>query len=483
MRTVGGAAPAARALAGGEALGQAAATWTGQRGTRRGAALSFEGIEVALGDGLVLRSAGAADVDRVTDFTARIHGPPDQAGVGEQLGTAVRSLMTGRTPRVGAEDFLVVEDTRDGAVVSSLCVIRQSWRYQGVAFDVDQVEFVGTDPSFRRRGLVRRQMDLVHERSAAEGCLVQVIDGIDWYYRQFGYDYALQASRAGRILAPVAVHARSTVLPTRPATGADADFLAATYRAAMARYQVSVDRDRRRWLADLEGHDPGNYHRPALRVIQDEAGQPIGYCSYWGSFHNPARTPTRLWVGSVELTPDHDWASWGPRVLDCLQDLARTLAMERGLPSLTISVRLGDAHPLYDLGLGEDMDRGNGSIWYVRADVPRFLRLVRPVLEERLAGSPAAGYSGALALSFYREGVRLHFQAGRIVEVEPWTAPDQDEADAWFPDLTFLGVLLGYRSMAEVEDAFPDCGAGDAASRELLEALFPKRPSYTWLMV
>jgi ribosomal protein S18 acetylase RimI-like enzyme len=446
--------------------------------------LPFGPTEVALGDGLVLRTAGPADTDRLVAFNARVHRTPDeQAGMADQLGTAVRSLMDGRTPDTAAGDFLVVDDTRSGAVASSLCVISQSWRYDGIPFGVHQVEFVGTDPAYRRRGLVRRQMELVHRRAAAEGRLVQVIDGIDWYYRQFGYEYALPASRGGRLLAPAAGSGGSARLRTRAATAGDAGFLEATYRAGMERYLVSVERDRRRWLADLEGYDPGNWHRPVLRVIEDDGGRPAGYCSYWASFHNPGRTPARLWIGGLELAPGRDWASLGRSVVDCVRELASGLAAERGVAAPTVGVRLGDAQPFYDLGAGRAMDPREGTVWYLRVDVPGFLRRIAPALERRLAGGAAAGHSGTLALSFYRDGVRIRFQTGRIVAVERWPAPGQYEGDAWFPELTFLQLLFGYRSMAELGHAYPDCGAGDEASRDLLEALFPRRPSYTWLTV
>jgi predicted N-acetyltransferase YhbS len=470
--------------------------------------LPFGPTEVALGDGLVVRAARPSDTDRLVAFNTRIHRSPDeQPGMAAQLGGAVRSLMEGRTPGTDAGDFLVVEDTRDGAIASSLCVIAQSWRYDGVPFGVHQVEFVGTDPAYRRRGLVRRQMELVHRRAAAEGRPVQVIDGIDWYYRQFGYEYALPATRGGRLLAPPGAAGGAAAaaggpggstagaghpggsadggtlrLRARAATAADAAFLEATYRAAMGRYLVSVERRRREWLADLEGYDPGNHHRPVQLVIEDGDGRPAGWCSYWASFHNPARTPTRLWIGGLELAPERDWATWGRPLVDCLRDLAGRLAAERGVAAPTIGVRLGGAHPFYDLGVGEEMDPREGSVWYVRVELPEFLRRIAPALERRLAASPAAGHGGTLALSFYRGGVKVRFEVGRVAAVERW-APGQDEGDAWFPELTFLQLLLGYRSMAELQYAFPDCGARDAATRGLLEALFPKRPSYTWLLV
>ena len=48
---------------------------------------------------------------------------------------------------------------------------------------------------------------------------------------------------------------------------------------------------------------------------------------------------------------------------------------------------------------------------------------------------------------------------------------------ATFPPLVFLQLIFGYRSLAELSDAFPDVRAGQGEVVALLEALFPKRHS------
>jgi len=143
-----------------------------------------------LGDGLVLRWATPADSEAIARFNGRIHGDgeaPNPFVVGY-----TRDLISDGHPTVGPGNFSLVEDTRDGdKVVSSLCLIPQTWTYAGIPFGVGRPEIVGTDPAYRRRGLVRAQMEVAHARSAALGHLVQGITGIPWYYRQFGYEYAL----------------------------------------------------------------------------------------------------------------------------------------------------------------------------------------------------------------------------------------------------------------------------------------------------
>jgi len=53
----------------------------------------------------------------------------------------------------------------------------------------------------------------------------------------------------------------------------------------------------------------------------------------------------------------------------------------------------------------------------------------------------------------------------------------QDEGNAAFPDLTFLQLLFGYRTFAELRYARPDAWAADDEARGLLTALFPRQYS------
>ena len=101
-------------------------------------------------------------------------------------------------------------------------------------------------------------------------------------------------------------------------------------------------------------------------------------------------------------------------------------------------------------------------------------------LERRLAGSALVGHTGAIEISFYRTGLRLAFEEGRLATVTPWQPPEPEAGDASFPDLTFLQLLFGYRSLGELDHAFADCWTSKDEARALLEALFPTRPSDVW---
>jgi hypothetical protein len=119
--------------------------------------------------------------------------------------------------------------------------------------------------------------------------------------------------------------------------------------------------------------------------------------------------------------------------------------------------------------------------FYMRVpDLPAFVARIGPVLERRLADSVAPGHTGELLLSFYRSGLRLRFEDGRLAAAEPFEPPAHLDAGAWFPDLTFLHLLFGHRSLDELRHAYPDCYTRGDGVPALLEALFPKQTSRVW---
>jgi hypothetical protein len=144
----------------------------------------------------------------------------------------------------------------------------------------------------------------------------------------------------------------------------------------------------------------------------------------------------------------------------------------------TLNFWLGAEHPAYKV-TGNQLPRViEPYAWYLRVpDLDGFLRHVTPALESRLADSLVAGHTGELKLNFYRRGLHLTIEEGRLVNVESWQPDRPNAGDAGFPDLTFLQLLFGYRSVEELDHTFADCWTGSVAARVLLEALFPTSPS------
>jgi hypothetical protein len=454
--------------------------------------VSFAGMEPLerLEDGLVLRRAALEDAEALAQFNAVIHGSPEQPATG--IGVWARDLLTRPHPTFGEGGFVVVEDTATGAIVSSLNLIPQTWSYGGVRFGVGRVELVGTLPEYRRRGLVRRQMDEVHRWSAALGHPVQIITGIANFYRQFGYEQGLAMGGArGGFRQHITALPAGTPEPfrVRPATVEDAEFLAGLEEAVRPRSPLSVPRDAALWRYELEGMSADNTMRRRVRVIEAGTGAPrpegerVGYL-----VHARYQAPT-VWVAAFELAPGLSWLAATPSVLRHLKEFGESYVPQRPGDADRqfdrVQFQLGLEHPVYRALPERLHEIERPHMQYVRVrDLPAFLRHVGPVLERRLAESVAVSHSGRLRLSFYRDGVLLRFEGGRLVSVEacPHHTPDEQAGPvgASFPGLTFLQLLFGSRSLEELEHAFADCRARSEEARVLLQALFPKRLSPIW---
>jgi hypothetical protein len=446
---------------------------------------AFEAPELPrdLGDGLVLRRATAADAAAIVAFNRRTHSWSPSMPLRETFADWTRDLLDGGHPTTGPGNFTVVEETGTGAIVSTLGLIAQTWSYSGIPITVGRPELVGTDPAYRRRGLVRAQMEVVHGWAAARGMLVQGITGIPWYYRQFGYEMTL-ALDGGRIgyaaqIPELATGAEEPYL-LRPATEADLSFLMRTYEAGIRHHAVAALRDEAQWRYELAGRRPGSLQTRAMCVITDREGDAVGLLFHWPRLFEGEQ----FVVEAYELRPGVPWTAVTPSVLRYLRKTAESYAAQAG-PGATRGFAsyvflLGTQHPAYLATPHWLPQERKPYAWYLRVpDLPRFIRAVAPVLERRLAGSALQGYSGERQISFYRDGLRLAFGRGRLTVAEAWQPTVEQEGHCAFPGLTFLHLLFGHRSLAEVGHLFADCWADDE-SAALLNALFPPGPADVW---
>ena len=444
-----------------------------------------DGILKDLGDGLVLRRAEPGDAQAIEAFNARVHhspgGPFERREPHSGVAAMTRDLMSGGHPACRPEDFTVVEDTGTGSVVSSACLIEQRFSYGGVELRAGLPELIGTHPNYRRRGLVREQMAVLHAWSRERGHLMQAIAGIPNFYRRFGYEMAIWMGSGHRLFArdlPVmpsdgASSEENTeqdrLYRLRPATASDAPFLSDLDLRFVRRYLLSSPRDAANWRYDIAGRDPESDVFVQVKILERPAGEAVGYVC-----HARDLSAGTLCVYAYELADGVSWLEANPFVLNTLAQAA-----EERPDSLTFS--LGQSHPFYEAIPDPplyDLDRDGSYCYYVRVpDLPAFLLQVAPVLEERLSNSVAAGHTATLELSFYSSGLRLEILHGRINRAEPWNPISENSGDAAFPDLTFLQLLLAHRSLEELSHTFPDCSPGRGDTQALLKALFPKRPS------
>ena len=195
-----------------------------------------------------MRAATADDAEDVVELNRLVHGNPEKNEPSDEIAIWTADLFAGYNPAVGPSDFTVVEDVSTAKIVSSICLISQTWHIGGIDTPMGMPELVGTHPDYRRRGLVRRQFELMHQWSADRGHLFNTIMGIPNYYRQFGYEYAIDAyggsTTSFDLLRQVSLK-KDERLPftVRDVERSDARFISDTYQNIRKRAFVTVNRD------------------------------------------------------------------------------------------------------------------------------------------------------------------------------------------------------------------------------------------------
>lgn len=440
-----------------------------------------------MGDGLVLRWSTAADIEQIGQLYETVFRPKPDAPLGTRMASWASDAASGRHPATGPGDFALVEDTREGQIVAALMVLRQTWRYDEIPFEIGRPEVVASLPEYRNRGLVRGIFDLFHARSAERQQMAQGITGIGYFYRQFGYEYAIDLEGSRQIpfsALPKLKEGQSEPYSLRPATIADLPLLRTLYEREChgfagyaARVTTIFDEDWWRWVLDGQNPESGQGCNPL--IVVDSDGQELGYVMTarlrWGE---------ALGIFGISALEGAPLNRMLPSMLRGLEAIAKTMEPWRAGPDVQepnrLTFALGDSHPIYEaFNQGWVSKAEQAYAWYVRVpDLPLFIRHIAPALERRLAASPAAGYSGDLRLDFYRDGLRLVFEDGKLITSEPWRRPAWNpETKAGFPPLVFLQLLFGRRSLADLRYAFPDVWAEDDAI-VVLNALFPKQRSW-----
>ena len=430
-----------------------------------------------MGDGLVARWSTGEDTERLAALYSVVFRAERESAPNARIAAWTRDLKSGRHPLIDPADFALVEDTRTGAIVAATCLLVQEWDYAGITIPVGRPELVATAEDYRNRGLIRAIFALIHARSAAYGHLAQGITGIPYYYRQFGYEYALDLGGNRDLpfsaLPPLAVGATERYA-LRAAAREDAPLLRRIYDRERAPALVSTRIDERYWdwaLGD-EATEPVEGFR--ARIIVDGDGRPVG-----SVLHSRWRERDTLNIWALAVEPTASLVAVAPSALRHLREGARDIPAEPDAPPPTgFGFGLSPADPVFE-ALGDLVPPAHVPpyAWYVRVpDLPALIRRVAPVLERRLATSVATGYSGETRLDFYRGGLRLVFVEGRLTEAADWRAAPWDKAQAGFPPLVFLQLLFGRRGLDDLRHAFPDVWVDDGLP--LLRALFPARPSW-----
>ena len=427
---------------------------------------------ILIDDGLALRAATPDDANKVVELNRLVHSEPPENEPADGVAQWTSDLFSGVNRAVKPSDFTVVEDTSTGKIVSSICLISQTWNIGGIDTSMGMPEIVGTHPDYRRRGLVRKQFDLMHKWSQDRGHLFNTIMGIGFYYRQFGYEYAIEAW-GGSTTSPSLLESASRTKKGPPAFTArdarpeDTEFIADTYITCRERAYITVNVDAQTFEDEMFGRTEGSAVFYRGRILELD-GKPVAFYLY-----EVFSKKDGIRVISLEIDSSANWFDAATSMVADLQGLVKRFHPEGKERCEKIEFSIGRKHPVYRIleqPLGAPL---HPYAWYVRvSDVSKLVTHLGPQLEQRLAESEFRGWSGDLKISFYTDGIQMSFDAGKLKSVASTGIVERSQAAAHYPGLTFTKVLFGQHSFRQLRETYADCSAKDHAMATMQDILF-----------
>jgi predicted acetyltransferase len=360
-------------------------------------------------------------------------------------------------PSVTLDDFFVAKSR--GKIVAALNLLPLKWEIGVVPLAVAELACVATHPNYRHMGLQKMLMKEYDQRVSDQGYDLSAIEGIPYYYRQFGYEYALPLSEETRIGLDQIPESNSTG-KIRPFRKSDLTQAAKLLRAAKQRFYVHSIRDEGVWKMQQETRMVAEreFHTYAV----EKKGKMIAY------FRLSENSEAKILVLTEMTDVNYEQARL---VLAFLG----TECKRRGLQNLNVIASYHEPFTEFLASAG-GIKQFPQYAWQLRViDHVRLFTKMRPLFERRLSASIYRGFTENINLNLYHNTIKLIIKHGKLEKIQKLDTCDH--RDIRMNPEVFTQLIVGYRSREELETIYPDFMIRPS-HRYLIDVMFPKKPSF-----
>jgi predicted N-acetyltransferase YhbS len=356
-------------------------------------------------------------------------------------------------PSITLRNFFAIWD--GDLMVATLNLIPMNWSLGGVSLKVAEMGLVGTHPEYRHRGLQRILNKEFDRRIREDGYHLAAIEGIPYFYRQFGYEYSVPLDEWAAI--PIDKLPNSKVSGISPLQPEEIPRAMSLLESTQRKHLVHCIRGPEEWATQEKTGIVGEHTSKTYAVRRD--GEIIAY--FRATIENK----------SVLL---HEITETNLSDTQMIAAFLRLLGEEGGASELVSRESYFEPFDEYLFTLGALKRRP--YCWQVKVVDPYIvLEKITPLFVERLRSSPFRGFSGTIPLNLYGVTVTLTFQNGAVTDLAQ--SPSEQNGDILVNPRVFPKILLGYRNLYELEAEYPDVRI-KPEYKPIIETLFPKGSSH-----
>ena len=411
-----------------------------------------KGYSKIIGNNLTLRVAieDTDELERFLSFNVTVHQE-------ESLKKYISRLYL-EHPERDKIYWIYIEKKDSNKIVSSITLMPLEWNFNGIPIPICEMGLVGTLPKYRNRGFMGIMNKLYEDIMRQEGYLLSVIRGIPYYYRRFGYEFALNLDEHIVLNKNQVPSRKLEMLSFQKATKRDLAFIKSIYNKEKERFFISNRFNSDNFMYKFMNDDfDNNFLSTFLIKIK---GKPISYFSIGISYDNVAFTL---------IVPEVNEESM-------IKILQYVKIHNEKKDQIVFHVNSDTKFAQYICSIGGKRDLGYG--WQIRIpNIKDFLHAISPVLEQRIERSSYKGLSQDIVISDYREIFTLRFKNGKVEDFEVKKGyPFPGSCDVQIPNSTLIKLLLSDKTFEEIKYILKD-SILKPGSEKLIKILFPKKPS------
>jgi hypothetical protein len=331
-----------------------------------------------------------------------------------------------KLPGFGRKLNFYIRDKAKNVIVCALNAIPSTWYYEDVPLRNLELGWVGTLKEHRRKGLFK-SLYTHFDKLLQDGKYdISTIQGIPYYYRQFGYDFVIPMGRTLWLTVDQIPTIDEKTPPSfmqlniREATSDDIDDLMKLYDEHNRPLQVYTGRNRDLW--NVQEETKREYDKEFQTIVLEDENGVQGYLRF-----------------------------------------VLILSTEAGMHGSGNAIQV--------------IESRIQSFTGVRRALQFLLRSIQPVLEKRLMGTMFEDLTEDLALNTFRNCYLLKFVNGKIESITDSGMQEVDENRRFrSPPDDLARLVLGAYSIDELSYNNIDFIVSNGL-KSLIQTLFPKRES------
>lgn len=381
------------------------------------------------------------------------------------------------------ETTCIAVEAATGHIAAAVNIAPMTWRYEGIPLKVLEYLEVATHPDFRGRGVMKLVMDEIHSWAAENEYDITYVEGIPWYYRQYGYlpiplnDPFFTYDRHGL---PDG-HDKLKNLIIRPFEEKDIPFAVEVLASRVEGKLFTFTYDEA-WVQMFVFYYIERNREPSV-IIADKQNNPLGVIIY-----HTKECDGNMGVMEYALKPGISHLEITPGVVQFLiNEGDRQMSKEGGCTSVSLPFDNGTEEIFKScMSRKEKVNRHQCRL----TDMRKFLLKLAPIFEDRIAKSVIIGYTRTVNFQLYGHpnGLTIQFEKGKILDVRRMEIDYAHSAYEQFGDIQItyekmMLLIFGVECIDDILNEYREINSwdGNGLSNEmrlLLKVLFPKRKSH-----